>query len=157
MGTFVAIQILTLYLLGVQFAANAIQNKQRFDISSYLDKYISGELDIVGNNSQIVSKFSAFRRYPLKGQRHLEKQIKFDNVDYNFGKDFTHRTGIYTAPVNGIYVFKYYPGKLPKKSECKLMKNQYEVTFLELDGGGGFNSRLDSFIRVVLELNQSDK
>ncbi|XP_014881884.1 complement C1q-like protein 4 [Poecilia latipinna] len=81
--------------------------------------------------------------------------LKFDRVFTNFGNAYNKKTGVFTAPVNGIYHFSFMTfGYGSHTSGAILVKNgSYQVSTWEFTGLDASDTTSNS---VILEMNAGD-
>ncbi|MEQ2313640.1 hypothetical protein AMECASPLE_004156 [Ameca splendens] len=81
--------------------------------------------------------------------------LKFDRVFTNIGNAYNKKTGIFTAPLNGVYQFSFMTfGYSSHTSGAILMKNgNYQVSTWEFTGPDTSDTTSNS---VILEMNAGD-
>ncbi|MED6286583.1 hypothetical protein CHARACLAT_007501 [Characodon lateralis] len=81
--------------------------------------------------------------------------LKFDRVFTNIGNAYNKKTGIFTAPVNGVYQFSFMTfGYSSHTSGAILVKNgNYQVSTWEFTGPDISDTTSNS---VILEMNAGD-
>ena len=116
---------------------------------------IPGE-ELRKNNLSAIA-FSAARTEPLKGHKQIQYSLSFDHVYLNKGEYFDPDSGMFTAPIHGIYGFTFSGGALPhKRLSLQLMKNHFEIQTLAFDGHRKKNPNVQKQ-NILLELNRGER
>ncbi|XP_062602487.1 heavy metal-binding protein HIP-like [Saccostrea cucullata] len=84
--------------------------------------------------------------------------LKFDNVMLNKGDGYNRTTGVFTAPVDGVYSFTLtislpQPEKATDYFQMYIKKNKETIGYLFIDWGGKWTKRSES---VLVELQKGD-
>lgn len=122
-------------------------------------KFVAGsnpKHDVKLEETSVIA-FSAARTKLLKGHKQAQYSLSFDHVYLNEGGGFDPVSGMFTAPMRGIYEFSFSGGALPhKKLSLQLMKNHFEVQTLAYDGHRKKNPHVQSQ-NILLELNVGER
>ena len=122
-----------LLLLICTFSLAEIYEKEKRNFTEKSKDFL-GKTFNSDKNIRLIA-FSAAKTEALKGHEQLQKSLEFDHVFYNEGKHFDPISGVFTAPVSGIYEFTFSGQALPhKKLSLQLIKNYVEIQTLAYDG-----------------------
>ncbi|KAL4232507.1 hypothetical protein ACF0H5_007199 [Mactra antiquata] len=120
-----------------------------------IDKYQTSSVSTADVNRLLQGKKIAFSAR-LKSSVILEpvKTLVFDHVLTNEGNAYSNATGIFTAPIDGTYLFFVHILGSDRSLEMRMNKNKDEVMYLYTHGRGqghGTDSNM-----VILEMVKGD-
>ncbi|XP_015260120.1 PREDICTED: cerebellin-1-like [Cyprinodon variegatus] len=138
---------------GLQVKLEAQLNVTEVEINHKLDT-IQSEFKVrnkVAFSASIASSHSFIGHVSF----HTRKIVKFDKVFTNIGNAYDKKTGIFTAPVKGVYLFSFMTfGYNIYTSGAILVKNgKYQVSTWESKGSDTSDTTSNS---VILEMNAGD-
>ena len=146
----------TVIVLIVESALSANDRNPVQNFAEIEDEFFGEVLSESSEDRITLIAFSAARTKALKGHKQKQFAVDYDHVFLNSGGQFSSETGVFTAPIRGVYEFTFSGGALPhKKLSLQLMKNHFEVQTLAFDGHKKKNPHVQTQ-KILLELESGD-
>uniref|UniRef100_A0A3B4UHJ9 Cerebellin 17 n=1 Tax=Seriola dumerili TaxID=41447 RepID=A0A3B4UHJ9_SERDU len=152
-------QLQLVHLMDDVQAENTVQD---VELSSLMDRTNTTEhrVDILIKDSAKVAFYAALTNSGTVGPYNTPKVLRFSKVFTNIGKAYSPTTGFFTAPVKGLYFFRFTVCSHMNEHivmAVKLLHNGRSIMYNLQTWDNGFGQFEYMSNAVILELNVGDE